>query len=86
MKPLKCYVGLNGKFVMCENFPNDEDHQGLHEMLEEFIGYDDYLQNEPLEQGFYLIDFKIEDNYPIGHPDAEYETYLVAEKITRMEK
>lgn len=49
----KCYVGLEGKFVMTDRFPDTEDYCGLHEMLEDWIDYDDALTDNPIEQGFY---------------------------------
>ena len=80
MKNLKCYVGLNNRFVMCETFPDDEEHRGLHEMLEEFVDADVYIANEPLEQGFYNIEFGFDD---MGDGDA-IEEYLIVENIKKM--
>lgn len=62
MKKLRAYVGLDNRFVMCEKFPDDEDHAGLHDLLEDFVNYDTMLVEEPLEQGFYLLEFEIEQS------------------------
>jgi len=74
MKKLTCYVGINNKFVMCETFPNDEEHAGLHDMLQDFLDYGDELTDTPLPQGFYSLEFEIEHS-TLGF-DGEQEAYL----------
>lgn len=59
MKNLKCYVGLDNRFVMCERFPDDEEHVDLDEMLEEWLDNDTLLTYRPLEQGFYDLEFDV---------------------------
>jgi hypothetical protein len=60
MNKLKAYVGLDNRFVMCEKFPDDEDHAGLHDMLQDWIDYDTVFTDEPLKQGFYILEFEID--------------------------
>lgn len=60
MNKLKAYVGLDNRFVMCEKFPDDEDHAGLHDMLQDWIDYDTVLTDEPLKQAFYMLEFEID--------------------------
>ena len=60
MNKLKVYVGLDNRFVMCEKFPDDEDHAGLHDMLQDWIDYDTVFTDEPLKQGFYILEFEID--------------------------
>lgn len=79
MNKLKCYVGLNNRFVMCEQFPDDEEHCGLNDMLKEFIQDDYYIQDEPLEQGFYNIEFGFE----WANDDLD-EEYLVVKDIKKI--
>jgi len=83
MKQLKCYVGLDNRFVMCEKFPDDEEHAGLNEFLNEFIDDDAYLTDEPLEQGFYKIEFKFEIVAQGILRDC-IEEYLVVKKISKI--
>jgi hypothetical protein len=59
MNKLKAYVGIDNRFVMCEKFPDDEDHVGLNEMLLQWIDYDTHLSDVPMEPGFYLLTFEI---------------------------
>lgn len=59
MMQLKAYVGIDNRFVMCEKFPDDEDHAGLNDMLMEWIDYDTHLSDVPMEPGFYLLTFEI---------------------------
>lgn len=80
MNKLKCYVGLDNRFVMCERFPDDEEHYGLNDMLKEFIEDDYYIQDEPLEQGFYNIEFGFE----WANDDLD-EEYLVVKDIKKDE-
>lgn len=80
MNKLKAYVGLDGKFVLCEKFPDDEEHCGLHEMLEDFLGYDEYLTNDEIEQGFYELEFELN----VSNYDYENDPYLVLTKYTKI--
>jgi len=94
MKPLKIYVGLYDRYVLCEKFPDDEDHAGLHEMLD-FM----YTEDEPcvyhtdendnftgnnVEPGFYLAHLSLENNY-LNDPTDD-ESFLVIEKIEKFNK
>ena len=83
MKPLKCFVGLDNRFVMCEKFPDDEEHAGLDDLLNEFIDADIYLSDKPLEQGFYNIEFGF-DQVAVGAFRDSVEEYLVAKKISKI--
>lgn len=84
MKKLKCYVGLDNSFVMCEKFPDDEEHAGLNDMLKEFIEDDVYIQDKPLEQGFYNIEFGF-DHVAVGAFRDEIEEYLVVKSIKKID-
>jgi len=53
----RCFVGLDNKFIMTAKFPDTEDYAGLHELLDEFIGYDDVFAEEPLQMGLYELEF-----------------------------
>lgn len=54
-----CFVGLEGKFVMTKKFPDTEEYAGLHGMLEDWIGFDEYLVDGPLEIGHYELEFDL---------------------------
>lgn len=84
MNKLKCYVGLDNRFAMCEKFPNDEEHAGLNKMLEEFLDYDVYIQDKPLDQGFYNIEFDIEE-IPDFTYDDNLDVYLVVKSLTKID-
>lgn len=60
MNKLKCYVGLDNKFVLCERFPDDEEHAGLHDMLQDWLDWDSVFTNTPIDQGFYTLEFEID--------------------------
>jgi len=62
MKPLKIFVGLDNRFVLCEKFPNDEEHEGLHEML------DDLMEGLGAE----LLSPKLGEDYRIGYYTAYF--------------
>jgi hypothetical protein len=79
VKTLKAYVGLHNRFVMCERFPDDEEHGGLNEMLEEFVDFDSVLTDEDMEQGFYMLEFDIEQDR--GLYDGPSDPYLVVTKM-----
>ena len=84
MKKLKAYVGLDSRFVMCEGFPDDEEHAGLHEMLQDFIDYDTVLTDEPLEKGFYELEFEIDCQHYTD--PQEQDACLVVKNIKRITK
>jgi len=80
MKNLKCYIGLDNRFVMCEKFPDDEEHAGLNEMLKEFVDQDVYIADKPLNQGFYNIEFDFDYT---GSGDS-VEEFLVVKKLVKI--
>jgi hypothetical protein len=85
MKKLKAYVGLDGRYVLCERFPNDEEHAGLHDLLQDFVDYDVYLSDmveDELEQGFYELEFELGRNEI--YESLEVDVYLVLTKYTRL--
>ena len=86
MNKLKAYVGLDNRFVMCEKFPDDEEHGGLHELLDEWLGYDDVIQDAPLEQGFYLLEFEFEQDILFNPLKDMSDAYLVVKNITKLKK
>lgn len=81
IKPLKVFVGVDGRFVLCEKFPNDEDHAGLHELLDEFVKADIYLSNEDLEIGFYKVTLDLEYDAEWTPDRSSFECYLIAKSI-----
>jgi hypothetical protein len=86
MFKLKVYVGLDNKFVLCERFPNDEFHGGLHDMLQDFVDYDSVLIDEnddQLEQGFYEIELEIDKRETYDSP--EVDAYFVLKSYKRIE-
>ncbi|HLD91682.1 MAG TPA: hypothetical protein VI911_11845 [Patescibacteria group bacterium] len=56
MKKLKVFVGIDGRWVLCEKFPDDEEHGGLEEMLTDLIS--ECIEVEE-KMGFYLMSFKM---------------------------
>ena len=92
MKPLKIYIGTRNKFVLCEEFPNDEEHAGLHDMLdffylddEPFICHQDdngNFTNQTYDPGFYLAHFSLENNY-LNDPTDD-DTYLIVDKVEKL--
>jgi hypothetical protein len=81
MKNIKVFVGLDNKFVLCERFPDDEEHAGLHDMLQDFLDYDDVLVDTPLEQGFYELEFEIDCEYYTN--PTEQDAILVLKNYRR---
>lgn len=77
---LKIFVGIDGFWVLCEKFPDDERHGGLNELLDDFI-----LDNVKVEEsmGFYAASFEVEQK-PGGWRGSEYdEAELVMTKLER---
>lgn len=82
MNRLKCYVGLDNKFVLCQKFPDDEDHAGLHDMLQDFLDYDDVIADTPMEQGFYELEFEIDCKHYTD--PTEQDAWLVIKNIKKI--
>lgn len=80
MNKLKAYVGLDNKFVLCERFPDDEEHAGLHDILQDFLDYDDVLVDTPLKQGFYELEFEIDCTHYTN--PTEQDAILVLKNYT----
>jgi hypothetical protein len=76
MKPLLVSVDILGFVHFLERFPDDKDHQGLHEMLEEANG--EIESEEPA--GVYLAELFI-DSKIMQDPQNDY-VYLEVEKLT----
>lgn len=60
MYKLKIAVGISGRIIVLEKFPNDEKHQGLDEMLEGLEN--DYM--EFTEPGVYEANIIVETLAP----------------------
>jgi hypothetical protein len=76
VKKLLCSVDIFGMVHFLEKFPDDEDHQGLHDMLEDANG--EIESEEPA--GVYLAELFIDmnlDTNPINDM-----AYLEVEKLT----
>lgn len=78
MKTLKIAIGYDGRATFLEKFPDDEDHAGLHEMLEDAQS-DLYGFSE--KAGIYLAYMMIVNTLPNRY-DGDVDTYL---EITRLE-
>lgn len=71
--PLKLAVGIHGTIVFLENYPHEEEFQGLHEMVEDLER--DVTMNE--EPGIYEAILEMSDNMNSSHrPDWDYNSYL----------
>lgn len=85
MKSLKCYVGLNNRFVVCERFPDDEEHTGLNILLDDFIDdnniIEDVLGDGVLPVGFYSISFALEKEAVRTFDGEDWDEFLVIEEI-----
>lgn len=57
MNKLKVFVGLDGHWVLLEKFPNDMEHAGLHEMLDDLVLSHIEVVESP---GLYLMSFYVE--------------------------
>ena len=80
----KCFVGLDNKFVMTEKFPDTEDYFGVHEMLEEWIGYDDVLSEDDLEVGHYELEFDVQQDMMFNPERDMSDAYLVLTAIKKI--
>lgn len=70
MKKLKFAIGINGKGVFLDSFPDDEEHQGLLEHLKDIEDNADFKE----KPGIYLASFGWESN---GNDwTGDYESYL----------
>lgn len=76
---LKVAVNRRGKLIVLEEFPQDEHHAGLHEMIPELEDgeYD-------IESGIYMADCVVETsmNYNASSPDDS--TYLNIVRFTKV--
>lgn len=92
MSPLKIYVGMDNKFVLCEKFPNDEQHAGLHDMLD-FLYFDDdpfvyhrdengNYTNENVDPGFYLAYFTMQ-GHDLSDPE-DADAYLIIDRLEKI--
>jgi hypothetical protein len=77
MKELKVAVGITGRVVVLEQFPDDEEHAGLHEMLAEIE-----IDSSEVEYsaGIYMATFQVEQTSP--RDPSDIEAYL---DIVKME-
>lgn len=74
----KIYVGIGNKFVVCEPFPNDELHAGLHEILD-FMNTDDNEVSSKIKPGKYIATMSLENN--ILNDPQDDDAYLVIDKL-----
>lgn len=78
MYKCKIAVGISGKIVILEGFPDDEKHAGLHEMLEEMEAEVE-LDELP---GVYECECVVKNNY---HADPQYDSaYVDIYKVRRI--
>lgn len=75
MKKLKVAVGINGKFVFLEKFPDDEEHYGLKEMLDD-LEYEGDLTDPP---GVYMATMAMESSF--NAMENDHDAYLVIDKL-----
>lgn len=73
MYSLKVFVGVDGRWVLCEKFPDDEIHVGLHDYLDVLV-----KENIELEEsiGFYNMNFIFIYGY------GQNENYLDINSLT----
>ena len=80
MNKLKVAVDIRGVVCFLEKFPDDEEHDGLHEMLENCHGEID----SDMKPGLYLATMEI------GHTqqswDGETEAYLDVVNLEPLEE
>lgn len=76
----KIAVGITGRIVVLEKFPDDEKHAGLEEMLEELEN--DSESNEP--PGVYMATMSITDKNYNGDPTYDY-VYLDIDSVEPLE-
>ena len=83
MKNLKVYVDVFGRLSFMEKFPDDEEHDGLNEMLKEMIEQDGSC-DEP--SGFYMaeMDIEIEETYSWDGPDDD--AYMTIKELVPVGK
>lgn len=63
---LKAFVGVDGKFVLASKLPDIPQYGGLHELVDDWVGYDDYL-GDNVSQGLYEVTLELE-NHVIFNP------------------
>ena len=79
MLQIKVVINHKGKLMTLEDFPDDEAHWGLHDMLSEIEEWD---YEEP--PGIYLAECGVEygDNF---NPFKDYtDSYLEVKKLTKI--
>lgn len=81
---LKAYVGIKNRFVFCEEFPKDEHHAGLEELLNDFMEDDIYLVNYDLEPGFYLVTLFTQYDTEWTPDSSNSDVYLEVSKVEKL--
>ena len=75
---IKIYVGQFNKFVVCDLLPDDEEHAGLHEMLE-FMAIDGSELSDKTKPGFYMAQLSLDSG--ISYDPEDDECFLVIDKV-----
>ncbi len=78
------YVGLDNRFVLVTKFPDEEEYAGLHEMLEQWRDFDYYIQDEPLEQGFYECTFELKQLFLFNPERDMTDAFLELIKLEKI--
>lgn len=80
MKKLTIFIDVYGKIGLCEEFPNDEEHCGLNEMLK-FLSVEENFYGDmfpELRPGFYKVKFHYNCSDDIDEylePEEIYDYY-----------
>jgi hypothetical protein len=83
MKNLKVYVDVFGHLGFMEKFPDDEEHDGLNEMLKEMVEQGDDIISRKELPGFYMaeMDTEVTDSWD----GLEDDTYMTIKELKPIE-
>jgi len=82
VKKLTVSVDITGKISFLDGFPNDEEHDGLHDMLRDCHGEidTDLKENPP---GIYLATMEVE--HTVSDWTGDYDAYLNVQKLEQIQ-
>jgi hypothetical protein len=77
MKKIQAYINFEGNGVIVNRFPDDKEHDGLNDRLDEFIEYWGVLnyniKKNITEPGFYELEFGFVDDVGLFGPYKRFE-------------
>jgi len=61
---IKIFIDVYGRIGVAEKFPNDEQHAGLQELLDELV-YDDFhdCHYKTFKSGFYIAEMELDQDF-----------------------